>query len=322
LEMTSLIEKITTLSMTLALLSLPTFPAMSIAAPLARYHGYSYNWSGYAIVVGGETITTPSGNNKYWGSTVQNPIYSYTVSYVRGEWTVPEVKAGTTGFMADVAVWVGIDGYDSNTVEQIGTDSEYNPSTGGFAYSAWWEMYPKFSHPIKMMDVSAGDHIAAYVQFIPEGGSKVITDRGTFVLSLTDLTAGKTFTIKQGPLRPGFYLRSSAEWIVERPVFSDTHTKQAYFAELPEFGPIIFTGCQATVTAPSGVPIHYDRMCMIAPLPPIYGYGDAYGTSVATYIIAGTDPRIGDLMNGGSITVSWFRYGTEPTIPWSGPTPE
>lgn len=320
--MISLIKKTAALCVAFALLSMTTIPVMSVAAPIARYHGYSYNWSGYAIVAGGEIATSPSGN-RYWSSTAANPIHSYTVSYVYGEWIVPGIKPGTTGFMADVAVWVGIDGYDSNTVEQIGTDSAYNPNTCEVTYSAWWEVYPKFSHPIKAMTVNAGDHIVAYVKFIHEGSSNVITDRGIFELSLTDITTGKSFTIKQGPLRPGFYLRSSAEWIVERPAFYNPSTKQAYFAELPEFDkPIVFTGCQATITAPSGVSINYDRMWMVAPFPPGYGYDDAYGTSDARYIIAGTDMRNGDLMNGGSITVTWTPYGTQLAIPWPGSTPE
>jgi hypothetical protein len=215
---------------------------------------------------------------------------------------------------------VGIDGYDSNTVEQIGTDSEYNPSTGEVTYSAWWEVYPKSSHPIKAMAVNAGDRIAAYVKFIPEGNFKAITDRGTFVLSLTDMTTGKSFTIRQGPLRPVSYLRSSAEWIVERAAFYDPRTKRAYFAELPEFDePVVFTRCQSTITAPSGVDIHYDRLWMVAPYPAGYGYSDAYGIS-APSTIAITDKKInGDLINGGSIKVTWTRFGTTSLKNWPSP---
>lgn len=319
--MISLIKRTAVLSLAFTLLIIPTIPVMSVAAPIARYHGYSYNWSGYAIVVGGEVTTSPSGN-KYWSGTAANPIHSYTVNYVSGEWNVPEIKPGTTGFMADVAVWVGIDGYDSNTVEQIGTDSEYNPNTGEVTYSAWWEVYPKFSHPIKAMTVKAGDHIVAHVMFIPEGGSNTITDRGIFELSLTDTTTGESFTIRQGPLRPGLYLRSSAEWIVERPAFYNPSTKQVYFAELPEFEPIVFTRCRSSITSPSGVSVHYDRMFMVAPLPPGYGYGDAYGTSIARFTIAETGLRRGNLLSDGSFQITWILYGTQPAKAWPWSTPE
>lgn len=319
--MISLIKRTAIFCVAFALLTMTTIPVMSVAAPIARYHGYSYNWSGYAIVAGGEIATSPSGN-KYWIGTAENPIYSHTISYVYGEWIVPTIKPGTTGYMADVAIWVGIDGYDSNTVEQIGTDSEYNPSTGEVTYSAWWEVYPKFSHPIRAMTVNAGDHIVAYVKFIPEGNSNEITDRGIFELSLTDTTTGNSFTIRQGPLEPDFYQRSSAEWIVERPAFYNPSTKQVYFAELPEFEPIVFTRCQSTIMAPSGVNIHYDRMFMVAPLPSVYGYGDAYGTSTARYTIAKTNIRSGNLISGGSFTVMWISYGTQLAQPWPWKTPE
>jgi len=110
--------------------------------------------------------------------------------------------------MASVGVWVGIDGHYSNAVEQIGTSSEYNPYTGEVSYSVWCEAYPKFSHQIKSMTAKAGDHIAAHVKFIPEGDSKVLSDRGHFVLSLNDKTTGESFTVVQGPLKPGFCRRS------------------------------------------------------------------------------------------------------------------
>jgi hypothetical protein len=314
--------KIVMLSVALLLIAVPMPSLIGWAAPIVRYRGYSINWSGYAIVVGGEVVTTLSGN-KYWGSSQANPIYPYTVSYVYGEWTVPAIGVGTTGYIADVSVWIGIDGYDSGTVEQIGTSSEYNPSTGEIAYSAWWEVYPKFSHRISAMKVNPGDRIAAYVKFVPTGRSQKVPDRGLFVLSLTDLTTGKSFTIVQGPLEPSLYLRSSAEWVVERAAFYNPSTKQAYFAELPQFAsPIVFTNCQATIVGPAVAPVHYDRMWMTAPIPSGYGYADAYGTSSTRYTIAKTNPRTGDLITGGSFSVKWVPFGAKPAVPWPGPTPE
>ncbi len=319
--MISLVRKIVALCVGLVLTALPTISVAGAAAPISRCYGYSFNWSGYAIVVGGEVYRTGSGN-KYWMSTPDHPIYSYTVSYVYGEWVVPEINPGTTGFLADVGVWIGIDGYDSGTVEQVGTSSEYNPYTGEVTYSAWWEVYPKFSHRIKAMSVNAGDHVAASVEFIPIGKPGEL-DRGIFVLSLTNKDTGESFTIKQGPLQPGFYQRSSAEWVVERPMFYSPSTKEVYFAELPQFeSPIVFFNCQATVTAPSGITTNYDRMWMAAPFPPGYGYGDAYGTSTKRYTIAETDRRSGDLIDGGSFTVTWVDFGTKRVKPWPGRTPE
>src|SRR5215472_3488086 len=60
----------------------------------------SSNWSGYAV-------TGAKGS----------------VSDVTGSWIVPTMDCSTTptGYSA---MWVGIDGYSSNTVEQIGTESD------------------------------------------------------------------------------------------------------------------------------------------------------------------------------------------------------
>src|SRR5437016_1476144 len=75
------------------------------------------NWSGYSV----DTAAS-------------------AVSDVKGTWTVPTVSVlpGTKTYYA--ASWIGIDGDISNTVEQIGTDSDQ--INGQPAYYAWYEMYP------------------------------------------------------------------------------------------------------------------------------------------------------------------------------------
>src|SRR5208282_1851516 len=78
----------------------------------------STNWSGYAV-------TTPNG----------------AVTSVAGSWTIPTANGPSTRTGGDAAAWVGIDGYNSNTVEQIGTETEYSKSGGAFSY-AWIELYP------------------------------------------------------------------------------------------------------------------------------------------------------------------------------------
>jgi hypothetical protein len=125
----------------------------------------------------GRGNSRPPSGNKYWTGMAEHPIYPYTVSYVYGEWTVPEIVPGTTGFMADVSVWVGIDGYDSNTVEQIGTDSEYNPSTGEATYSAWWEVYPNIL-PLQQDDPNWGWYGTACASFSSYRQSDRIEQQG------------------------------------------------------------------------------------------------------------------------------------------------
>ena len=51
--------------------------------------------------------------------TSQTRPQSNAVSDVKGTWTVPTVTSSSVNSYS--AVWVGIDGYADNTVEQIGT---------------------------------------------------------------------------------------------------------------------------------------------------------------------------------------------------------
>src|SRR5689334_9151091 len=80
-----------------------------------RRHGTnvtSTNWSGYSV----------TGAN---GS----------VNDVKGTWTVPSV-VNCTSANQYASFWIGIDGYESNTVEQIGTDSDCQ--NGSPTYYAWF----------------------------------------------------------------------------------------------------------------------------------------------------------------------------------------
>src|SRR5215831_3494434 len=73
-------------------------------AIIHQRHGHqvsSTNWSGYAI-------TGAKGS----------------VSDVRASWVVPSIVGQCPSTDQYSSFWVGIDGYSSNTVEQIGTDSD------------------------------------------------------------------------------------------------------------------------------------------------------------------------------------------------------
>lgn len=111
---------------------------MLIAAPLAGTvagvqvlgapripvkEGTSSNWSGYAVFAAG----SKKSQSESW-------------TYVSGTWTVPKVVA--TGVTSYSSIWVGLDGYNSGTVEQIGTEQDVS-SAGSTRYSAWYELYPK-----------------------------------------------------------------------------------------------------------------------------------------------------------------------------------
>src|SRR5690349_8433651 len=108
----------------------------------------SYNWSGYAV----------TGTN---GSATD----------VKGSWVVPSVSCSSTGYSS---FWVGIDGFSSNTVEQIGTDSDCVSVRGRqtATYYAWFEFYPGPSYEIVFpRGVHPGDTITAEVKYLGQASS-------------------------------------------------------------------------------------------------------------------------------------------------------
>jgi Peptidase A4 family len=171
----------------------------------------STNWSGYAVTAGRGVVTD-----------------------VKGSWNVPPVAC--TGGNQYASLWVGIDGYNSNTVEQIGTDSDCQ--SGVPTYYAWYEFYPHFSYLIDLgAAVGAGDKMSADVAAGAAGNFNVV---------LTDQTTGGSFntTVKMNNAK-----RSSAEWILEAP-WSGGVLPLANF-DTADFG-VKYTGVAGTSTATIG----------------------------------------------------------------------
>lgn len=158
--------------------------------PVIRNSAWSsLNWSGYAV-------TGTAGS----------------VTNALGSWTVPSVTCTSTSSYA--AFWVGIDGFTSSTVEQTGTMSQCQ--RGSPSYYAWYEFYPGPLTTITSIPVSPGNSISAGVSY----------SGGTFTVTITDVTTGKTFSTSQ---RVGSAQRSSAEWIAEAPSSGSTILPLANF---------------------------------------------------------------------------------------------
>ncbi|QQG48807.1 MAG: hypothetical protein HY247_00335 [archaeon] len=163
----------------------------------------STNWSGYAVTSGAGTVT-----------------------FVKGSWTVPTATCDSN--TAYSSFWVGIDGYNSGTVEQTGTDSDC--SSGSPRYYAWYEFYPRPSFIISGLTVSAGDQITAQVQY---NGLK-------FVTTITDTTTGQSSSTSA---RVNSAQRSSAEWVAEAP------SSSGGVLPLANFGTVSFGSTnQATIS--------------------------------------------------------------------------
>ncbi len=202
-----------------SLMALASSPAAARSVPQIFHspiknrvsHGHanstSTNWSGYA--------TTGT-----------------TYSDVKGTWTEPTVTCSRRQ-TAYAAFWVGIDGDGTDSVEQIGTDSDC--SRGTPSYYAWYEMYP--AYPVNLSEsVSPGDSLTGEVKY--NSGS-------SFTLTLKDNTKGWTFTTNQSLSGAA---RGSAEWIAEAP------SSNSGVLPLANFGTVNFSSCTANGVAISSNP--------------------------------------------------------------------
>jgi len=93
------------------------------------------------------------------------------------------------------SMWVGIDGYSSNSVEHTGTDSDC--SNGSGVFYAWYEMYPKASQLISGLAIHAGDTINAEVKY--NGG---ISFTLSISLSLRHNRSARTTADERSPCDP------------------------------------------------------------------------------------------------------------------------
>jgi hypothetical protein len=133
---------------------------------------------------------------------------------VASDWTQPTAHCTTGDKYASFVV--GLDGYSSDSIEEIGTGADCDGKTP--LYYAWYEMYP--ASPVTFSNtVSPGDQMSASVTY--DGSNK-------FTLEIADVTQGWTRT-EQASLAGA--ARSSAEVLL---VGSS--------ASLTNFGSVTFTG--------------------------------------------------------------------------------
>ena len=211
--------------------------ATSGAATNQSLFGWSSsNWSGYAV-----------SNSK-----------SGTYESVSAEWSVPSVKvqastqptswwgrfvqwlqslfggqSSTSTKDSYSATWIGIDGFNDNSLIQAGTAQNV---VGGHAqYYAWWEILPNSETTISTNEypVSAGDKIIAHITH---------QTGGTWSIYMGNRTKGwifqKTNISYNGP-------QTSAEWIEEAPLLN------GQLAALADYGQVTFTNCSVNGTNPN-----------------------------------------------------------------------
>jgi hypothetical protein len=177
----------------------------------------SLNWSGFAV--------TSSKKFTYAQSRFVQPTLTCPGDHAN-EWS---------------SNWVGLDGFNNTTVEQDGTAAHCG-GTGNTTpvYKAWYEMYPAGS--VNVFTVSPGDTINTSVSF----------GNGKFTLTVSDLTSGKSAT---HTAKCASCVRTSAEWIVERPELCTSATN-CFLAHLADFGTTSMSAKVrvAGVSAAQGIP--------------------------------------------------------------------
>ena len=169
----------------------------------------SSNWSGYAAVAKRHV----------------------RLRFVTANFTIPAVNCtkSTLGnqHLAYASNWAGLDGFNSNTVEQTGVDS-YCDSTRTPQYDAWYEMYPLA--PVVYDGVHPGDAITVSVYL---NGRK-------FNLSLLDHTTGAKMQTSQPCPNHSTCREAAAEVITEDPGNAEPAI------DLADFGMVNFTGVAVT----------------------------------------------------------------------------
>ncbi len=199
----------------LTIASATPLPQLALAPRNHDASSNSTNWSGFAV-------TGSAGS----------------VSDAKGSWIVPTIQGTCPSTNQYSSFWVGIDGFNSGTVEQTGTDSDCQ--NGVPTYYAWYEFYPHPSFIINSITVHPGDKISADTTF----------NGKSFVTTIADTTTSQTFSTSS---RVRSAQRSSAEWIAEAP------SSSGGILPLANFGTVAFgtdnTGvantCFATI---NGVP--------------------------------------------------------------------
>ncbi len=177
-------------------------PAGNHTVPLTAHGGTvnavgSTNWSGYAAT------------GRTYGS-------------VSASWTEPTGHCSSGNQYS--SFWVGLDGFNSSTVEQTGSEVDCSGATP--RYYSWYEMFPAF--PVNFSNtVRPGDHF---------NGSVTFSGTSTFTLVLADTTQGWSHTITATLAGAA---RSSAEVIAEAP------SSTSGVLPLANFGTVNFSASKA-----------------------------------------------------------------------------
>ena len=134
---------------------------------------------GSAAAAGNSAIARATKSTNWSGYAVHTSKYRN----VSATWIQPAAKCPFPKAKQYAAFWVGLDGYNSNSVEQTGTDSDCSGHTPH--YYGWYEMFPAAPVFFKTL-VKPGNEMSASVTF---------SGTDTYTLVLKNLSRRWTHTI-------------------------------------------------------------------------------------------------------------------------------
>ena len=145
---------------------------------------------------------------------------------VQGEWGVPQIPVGESGYTTYSSEWVGLDGDGTSDLVQAGSESDYVAIWPFFfaSYSTWTELLP--NQPTSQgtgLGVNSGDDIVVSV-YIGDSTGHRKQNGGYGWFSIWDLTSSQAVLISTA-LSGTYFNGVSAEWIMERPTVSGAYSE-------------------------------------------------------------------------------------------------
>jgi hypothetical protein len=150
--------------------------ALAVVHPAHPFHTHPFQAHSQQ---GATTFNTVSSNN--WSGFA---TYGDHFRFVSATYSIPSLNCAVSPNGSFDSEWVGLDGYTTRTVEQVGTYAQCSSGTPSTpSYFAFSEMYP--NPPTSLSGVSPGDSITASVYY--SGSSR------TWNLTLRDNTDPQLF---------------------------------------------------------------------------------------------------------------------------------
>jgi hypothetical protein len=243
--------------------------------------GISSNWAGYVV-----TALDSSSPISFESATAT--------------WKQPKARCGAGDAGVASAAWVGLGGYSSQQLQQVGTYATCN-RFGKPTYSAWYEVLPSTAVKLRL-GVRPGDTITASVS-LNRAGTRVrmqIADRTTGLSAIKQLSVPASDS-------------TSAEWIVEAPATCNEFRCRPL--PLADFGSVSFSNIGLTGDGHAGTLTDSAWQAIPIRLVPDIGRGffpggphPERGSSGSTAGAVPTAPAAG----GRSFTVTWQADAAAP----------